>query len=344
MDAGSQALSEALRSSFNIVRFALGILIVVFIFSGSFQVNQQEMAIKLHFGKPVGTGEGALIGPGIHWAFPYPIDEIVKVPIKGAQQVDSTVGWYATTKVMEAAGTEPYAGPTLNPAVDGYALTADGNIIHTRATLTYKIIDPVRYIFNFTNAAVAVQNALDNALIDAAAHFTVDDILTRDVIGFNDAVRKRASDLVEKHDLGVSVEQCTVQSIAPRQTKEAFANVLKAELNRSKLLNDARSYENQITNRAGADAVSRVNFAESDRARLISDVAARASQFQELLPRYEANPRLFTEQRLADVMGRVMTNAQEKIFLDTTSDGKLTELRLLLNRELPKQKTEEAKP
>ena len=43
-------------------------------------------------------------------------------------------------------------------------------------------------------------------------------------------------------------------------------------------------------------------------------------------------------------MGRVLTNAQDKIFLAESADGKPKELRLLLNREPPKPKTEETKP
>ena len=53
MDAGSQALSEALRSSFGIVKILMVILVGVFIFSGVFQVGPQERAILLRFGKPL---------------------------------------------------------------------------------------------------------------------------------------------------------------------------------------------------------------------------------------------------------------------------------------------------
>ena len=40
----------------------------------------------------------------------------------------------------------------------------------------------------------------------------------------------------------------------------------------------------------------------------------------------------------------MLTNVQDKIFLVDSADGKPKELRLLLNRERPKLKTEEAKP
>jgi membrane protease subunit HflK len=344
VDAGSQALAEALRSSFAIVKFVMILLVLLFLASGFFTVGPQERAIVLRFGKAQGEGEKALLLPGLHWSFPYPIDEHIKVSIGGLQQVTSTVGWYAMTPEQILAGTEPPAGGTLNPIADGYALTADVNIIHTRATLTYRITDPIRYVFSFVNASNAVQSALDNALLSAASRFKVDDILTRDIAGYQEAVRRRAMQLVEKQDLGMLIEQCVVQSVPPRQLKDAFASVLKAEVTRSKVLDEARSYENQVTNKAGADAESRINLAQSDRARLVSDMSAQAERFQELLPQYQNHPTLFAQQRLTETLGRVFTNVQDKIFLTESTDGKPKELRLLLNREPQRPKTEEAKP
>jgi membrane protease subunit HflK len=345
MDAGSQALSEALKSSFAIVKFVMGLLVLVFIFSGFFTVGPQQRAIVLRFGKPVGgETEKALKGPGLHWCAPYPIEEAVLVSISGIQQVKSTVGWYAVTAAQEAAGTEPMAGMTLNPAQDGSVFTADGNIVHSRATLTYRINLPVNYTFDFVNASNAVQNALDNSLVWAASHFTVDDILTRDVLGFREAVRRRVVDLIDKQGLGVIVEQCSVQSVPPRQVKDAFADVLKAEVGRSKVLNDARSYENQVLSKASADSRGRINLAESERARLVQDVRSQAERFNELLPKYRANPTLFVQQRLTETLGRVYTNVQDKIFVTESPDGNPKELRYLFNREPAKPKTEENKP
>jgi len=344
VDAGSQALAEALRSSFAIVKFVMVLLVLVFLASGFFTVGPQERAIVLRFGKPVGEGEKALLEPGLHWSFPYPIDENIKVSLTGLQHVRSTVGWYAMTPEQVLAGIEPPAGGTLNPIVDGYALTADANIIHSRATLTYRIKDPIQYVFSFVTASNTVQSALDNGLLYAASRFKVDDVLTRDIAGFQEAVRRRTTQLVENQKLGVVVEQCVVQSAPPRQLKDAFANVLKAEVMRSKLLNEARTYENQVTNRASADAESLVNLAQSDRARLVSDTSAQAERFQEILPQYRRHPALFGEQRLTETLGRVLTNVQDKIFLADSGDGNRKELRLLLNREVPKPKTEETKP
>ena len=342
-DANSQALSEALRSSFVIVKVAMAVLVVVILGSGIFTVGPQEKAIILRFGKPVGDGPKMLLGAGLHWAFPQPIDEVVKIPISEIQKVTSSVGWYLTTPEMEAAGTEPPAGASLNPQIDGYVVTADRNIIHTRATVSYNIDNPRTAIFNFASGtnhqfnlagiSNAVQNAANNALVATAARFNVDDILTGRVGEFKDAVEQRVNELVDRAHLGVVVDQCLVQSAAPRQLKDVFAAVTSARQNREKILSEAAGEASRITNNAAAQAFAIINAAESARNNFVQSVSSEADAFTQLLPKYQSNPRLYAELELARTMSIVLTNVQDKIFLPQRADGKPRELRLQLNRE-----------
>lgn len=348
-DAGSQALAEALRSSFVVVKIAMVLLIFAIPLAGFFTVGPQEKAVVLRFGKPVGEGQKMLLGAGLHWSLPYPIDDVIRIPISEIQKVTSTVGWYATTPEQELAGTEPPAGPSLNPAVDGFVITADRNIIHTRAIVSYHIDDPQAAIFHFTSGtnqdfniagvSNAVLNAANNALIYTASRFSVDDVLTRDIAGFQDAVQRRVVELVDSAHLGVTVNQCQVQSIPPRQLKDVFAQVTTARQNYDKLINDARSEENRILSQAGAQATSITNAAESARIRFVTGVESDAEAFAKLLPRYRSNPGLFEQMELAKAMTQILTNVQDKIFLSERADGKPRELRLLLNREPPQPKS-----
>jgi modulator of FtsH protease HflK len=334
-DAGSQALEAALRSSFAIVRVVMVVLLLVFFASGFFSVGPQEKAIILRFGRSVGEGKEALLGAGLHWSLPFPIDEVVKVPITEIQTIESTTGWYATTKAEEAAGTGQPAGPSLRPGVDGYTMTSDGNIMHARATLRYRIEDPIRYVFGFVNASNRVQDALDNALLHAATQFKVDDALTRDVAAFKDAVRRRATEVLARENVGVTIEQCEVQTREPRQVKDDFAKVLKAEVMRSQKLTEAHSTENRLTNQASADAKSLVDAAESDRKNLVEGLRGEAARFSDLLPKYRTNRVLLVEQRVNETVGRTFTNVQDKVYVPSGS------LRyLLLNKEWPRVKTE----
>lgn len=346
LDPGSQALAEALKSSFGIVKVVMVLLVIVFLSSGFFTVGPQERAVVLRFGKPVSEGQQALLGPGLHFALPYPVDEVVKVPITEVQRITSTVGWFYTTPEQEVAGTEPMGSIALNPLVDGYVVTADKNIIHARAILNYRIEDPIQFVFDFAgttnypyngaSASNLVLNALNDALVQSAGDFKVDDILTRDVFGFKDAVKRRVTERLAAHKLGVVVEQLDVVTRPPLSLKGDFARVSDAAQRRDNLISAARSYQNQTLSKAGAQAAALTNMAESDRTWYVESLRAEASRFNDLLPKYRANPELFVQLRLTETLGRVMTNVQDKIYLTEQTD----ELRLLLNREPQKLKSE----
>jgi membrane protease subunit HflK len=341
MDVGSQALTEALRSSFAIVRFVMFLLVLVFLASGFFKVEPNERAMILRFGKPLGEKEKALLGPGLHWSFPYPIDEVQKISVTGVQKVTSDVGWFAVTPEQELSGNLPMAGPSLNPAIDGYTLTADANIIHVRSTLYYRIDNPVQFTFGFVDASNIVQNALNNAIVYASAHFDVDDILTRDKAGFKEAVQKRATQLLEKQNVGVVVDECDVQTAWPRQpaVAAAFSAVLSAQISRVRLLQEASTETNRILTAAVATSNSIVNLAETERAQYINNVASRATNFVNILPFYRTNADLFVQKNLNETMARVLTNVQEKIYVPESVNGKTRDLWLSLNREPPKPLT-----
>ena len=337
-DATSQALADALKSSFAIIKILMGILVVVFLFSGFFQVGTQEKALILRFGKPVGGDEAKLLGPGPHWAFPYPIDEVVKIPIGQIQTVNSTVGWYNTSAAKEAAGNEPPPRASLDPALDGYVITSDGNIVHVRGTLLYRITEPgVRYVFDFESASNLVQNIFNNAIIYAAANYTVDDAWTRDIAGFREKVRSRVEDLAAQYRIGITVDQINLQTIPPRQLKAAFDAVLDAVVRRTTTLNEARGYENQAISKAKAEAASRINIGETERNRMVEFVAAEAKRFNDALPAFKANPDLFVQRRQLDSLQKVLANASRKYLLPDRG-GKPIDLRIELNAEQEKIK------
>lgn len=331
-ETGSRALAEALSTSFSLVKIVMIGLVVVFLVSNFFIVGPQERAIVLRLGKPVGEGADVLLGPGLHFALPYPLDVVKRIPITELQQVVSTIGWYATTPELEQAGQEPPAMPSLDPNVQGYVLTAERNILHARAQLTYLITDPVRFVLDFTNAPAALRDALDNALVRTAAQMPVDLMLTNNAI-LNENLAREVSRLIAERQLGVSVDRCDVRVEPPLFLKDAFRRVLTAQVDSSTAINDARRAQNQLTNQASGTAVTLVNLAESQRRRLVEMTDGEARRFLELLPQYQANPELLIQQRYNEVISKVISNAQEQVFIASRPDGQPRELRLLLNRD-----------
>lgn len=329
-DASSQALSEALSSSFVLVRLLIVALLVALAFSCCFQVKQNEVAVVLRFGRPVGdTPEERIQRPGLHWSLPYPIDEVVKIPLGESSMVRSTIAWYLQDPADEAAGRKPPELDRLTPGRDGHVLTSDGNILHVRAILRYRIADPVAYTFNFRNPTNLLINALNNSVHWAAVRTTADNALYKDVPAFRELVRTRLGQLIEISRLGVRIDQLELQTEPPQFVKNAFDRVIGADLDSDKRKKEAQGEAERITREAVGESARVVDTARAAANTLIQSLAADARTFQEQLPEYRKSPALVkTRLRLASI-GRVFTNSVDKWYLPAG----VHELRINLSRE-----------
>ena len=301
-DAGFQALSEALGSSFVIVKIIMGILVVVFLGSGFFTVASQERAIVLRFGKPVGVGEEQLLQPGPHWAFPYPIDEVVRIPFTLFQTAVSSAGWHPP-----GAEANPSVIPFLNPEADGYTLTKDGNLMHVRATMRYRISDPLQYALNFVNASNVVIHVLDNALFYSSEFFTIDDSRTNNQ-AIKEMITQRVEALVQAHELGIKVEQVNVEAKPPLSLNASFEAVSKAEQDRGQTNQAMRTYAATVTAKAQGEANAVINAGQTERNRLILETSSELNAFTNQLVYYRANPQFWLNRTRDETAIRVFTN------------------------------------
>ena len=332
-DSTTMALADALSSSFKIIQGLMIGLVVIFLGSGFFTVEPNEVAVKLRFGKPVGTGEDRILQQGLHWSPPSPIGEIVKIPIGETRSAVATNCWYAVTPEMEISGQLPYATSSLRPGVDGYAITSDENIIHARADAKYLISDPVAFKFDFLDVEDLLRNALNNALLFAAAQTTADDALYRDRVGFKDRVRLRFLSNIQKAQLGIRLQSLDVQTFPPMFVKEAFDQVTQTEQAVSQMRNEAEGDAAQTLRRAQGEAQAIINQGMSRSNLITSRVIADAKVFEQLKPHYEANPQFFRSRLLIERMGRILTQANDTWLLPRVAPGQTQELRLQLNRE-----------
>jgi membrane protease subunit HflK len=326
-DAGTQALAEALRSSFVIVQIIMVALVLVFLGSGFFTVGPQEKAVILRLGKPVDGGR--LLGPGAHWAWPAPIDEVIRLHITSLSHAESSVGWYLTAQERATGAPMPAALPKLNPANNTYALTADTNIIHVMAVAQYTITDPTAFHFSFSDAPSFITNALNNALLRASSEFPIDGILTSNRAKFRERVQQQVNELIESEHLGVMVGQVDVFSSPPLHLEAKFKEVDQAVVKRDSMLAQAKTYDTTNVARARGEADTRAKVADAVRKRKVDMMAAQADIFPKLLAQYARNPELFKRIRQMSILENVYTNAQEKIVVPPNSH----EYRFQLNRE-----------
>ena len=122
---GYSYLSNALKVSFILLKIIMVVLIGLFIASGFRTIGHDEQALVLRFGKIRGIGEERLLGPGLKWVMPYPVDEIIRIPTQRKINVPLNLFWYYQKpgeEMGETAKEKSPPTPTLNPLTDGYCL------------------------------------------------------------------------------------------------------------------------------------------------------------------------------------------------------------------------------
>ncbi|MFM8359898.1 MAG: hypothetical protein ACKOET_15240, partial [Verrucomicrobiota bacterium] len=120
-----------------------------------------------------------------------------------------------------------------------------------------------------------------------------------------------------------------VEVAAPLFVKDFFEQVLSAEQDRNKKINEAQGEYDRITREADGEARRIVSGGMVASNALVQSVTADARFFADQLPFYRDNPALFRRRLRVETVTRVLTNAQEKHFLPSAAD----ELRVNLSRE-----------
>src|SRR6202049_3950011 len=99
-------------------------MVVLYALSGITIVKADEVAVILRWGRLVGdTPALQQHGPGLLFAFPRPVDQVVRVQVKHLWEGPDTA------LIIDAHEVDEYPAPTLNPLTQGYALPGDQNVV-----------------------------------------------------------------------------------------------------------------------------------------------------------------------------------------------------------------------
>ncbi len=360
-DVASQALNEALRVSFRILKFAMLLVIVLFLFSGVFTVGQHEQAFVLRFGRLVTDREGkGVLGPGLHFAWPFLVDEVVRFPVMRDLSLPLDSFWHEE-QPRELGRRTP---PGLAPDRGGYNLTGDVNILHSRWTVTYSIADPVKFFEKLGDPAdlapgknagpvKKLLRALFNSIvIRTIARYPVDDAYGGKREALSAEVEKALIAELDRLDVGVRINDVILEVITPPvQTKKAFDDVTNAREERGKLVAAAEGYRAKTEREAEGEAARVVAEAMAYKTRIVAQAKADASYMASLLKQYPDDRQMLNRvlrQRLIEVLTEALSEADE-VYVVAPGAGGPQELRIYLNRdpqamrEVMKKRAEEEK-
>lgn len=323
-DIASKSLSDALRLSFNIIKVLVGVVVLLFLTSGIFIVEQHEAGIILRFGRPVDR----VLEPGLHWAWPFLIDEHVKVPVGRVHA--------ASVSFMPREAPRDRVPPTLRPGTDWYVLTGDANIIHSSWVVRYRIADPMAYLFSTENPQRVLEVLTKEAVLRAAGSFDVDSALRTDVDGLRRRVHSAVSAGLLEYDTGLMVEGIEVDAIMPPpQVRDSFVSVILAEQERSEKMSEARAYASRLLSGVEGDAGRLLSEARTYKTRVVERARGDEQYIVDLLKEYPDDPAglsVFLDQLYLDSISRVLAGFDEKFIIEREAE-KDREIRYLLGRE-----------
>ncbi len=291
LDAAGSSLSEALQVSFIILKIIMIVLVIVFLASGFRTVGSDEQAFVLRFGKIRGAGEDRILGPGLQWIFPYPIEEIVKIPV--AKKVNLAVNsfWYyqsASEMLPQKIKARRDVKPVLYPTRDGYCITrsekqkqtvadfagSDYNIVHCKWQLTYQIDDPERFFrnvyvrnvkpgeiyFDVIRESITpfLKDLVDGAVVATMVNYTIDEaISSQDRIPKH--VKKLLQERLDKIESGIKAVSVQLTAITwPRQVDYAFLASIKASQGSQKAISEAKGYAENTLNEAAGPVAAKI--------------------------------------------------------------------------------------
>ncbi len=285
LDTASKSLSEALRLSFIILKAIMIVLIILFFASGFRMVGSDEQALVLRFGKIRGLREDRILEPGLHWVFPYPIDEIVKIPVEKKVNLVINSFWYEE-KPLRSPTARERIGRTLEPIRDGYCITrsekqtetigdsagSDYNILHCKWQLTYQVKDPElknpeRFFKNVyvedirpgqiyldvmkESITPLLKSLFADAVVTAMVNYTIDEAMFEKVGFLTEHVKHLLQEKLDKIESGITVESVQLTDITwPRQVNAAFEALISASQDSQKAVHEARTYAQKTLNEA----------------------------------------------------------------------------------------------
>jgi membrane protease subunit HflK len=276
----------------------LGVLaagaLLVWALSGFYQVDQQERAVVLRFGKYLETKQ-----PGLQWN-PPGIDRVIKLNI---------------TRVRSASFRE-------------IMLTQDENIVEVQMSVQYVIDDPKNFVLKVRDPEISLQHAAQSALRHVVGGTDMDPVLTEGRAQIGLEVEQRLQDYLSFYETGILVSKVNVDdSKPPSQVQAAFDDVIKAREDEERVKNEAQAYANGIVPEARGRAQRALEEANAYREQVIANAEGEAERFNRLLAEYQKAPRVTRERLYLDAIQNVYSNTS-KVMVDVEGGNNMMYLPL----------------
>jgi membrane protease subunit HflK len=267
------------RGPSSLIGLVLPALLLAWVLSGCYTIDEQERGVVLRLGAYVGTD-----GPGFHWHFPWPVENVIKVNVTGVRSVN--------------------ARSTL--------LTNDENIVDVALTVQYRVSSAVDYVFSGQDADKdsVVQQATASALQEVIGRSTMSEVITGSGDKLADHIKHLVQARLDDYKAGIMLSDVAIQDVKPPDAvKGAFEDVNRAREEMRRVKSEAQAYVNDRLPRARGDATRLLAEAKAYRDQTVARAQGDASRFTELLTEYRRAPQVTRDRLYLDAMSDVLSQS-----------------------------------
>jgi len=296
----------------------VAVVVALWLASGIYVVGADEQGAVKRFGEHTVTTE-----PGLHYHLPWPIETVHTPKVTQVRRVE--VGFRAREGNQDS----------MHVPKEALMLTGDEAVVDLQFAVQYHIKDAADYLFNVADPDGTVRSVAETAIREVIGQRPIDDILTRERAAVAQDTRTLMQEILDRYGTGLQLTEIALQDAqAPEPVRPAFRDVISAREDRTRAVNEAEAYANDILPRARGRAERILQEAEGYQARVVNQAQGSASRFRDVYEEYRQNPDITTERLYLETMERVLGDAN-KVMVDLPKSGNLMYLPL---QEILKQK------
>ncbi|MEM6330780.1 MAG: protease modulator HflK [Planctomycetota bacterium] len=304
------SIAEGVRAGSRVVGWLAIGLFVLFWCSGITTIGPGEVGLVLRCGRLTGASPTDRVRqPGLLLALPYPIDEVIRVPVKQEREIA------ITGLRRDDVG--------VGRGLPGYALSGNQSILEADITLKYRVSDPVAFTFANQDPERILRDTVIGAASEVIAQWRIDDALRLQREATNGAeklaavVQQQAQSLIDGMQLGVQLTAVEFREVQPPvEVAAAFQAVQSERIAIETRKREAEGYAARVVPAAEAESNSLIQQAT----RRATDLRTRAEEevalFDRVREEYVRNPELVWSRLHLETIEGLMRRGSRFRFVD----------------------------
>lgn len=275
---------------------------LIWLATGFYMVGPGEQGVIRQFGKEI-----AATGPGLHYHFPWPIQQADVVNLERIRRAE--IGFRSGRRFDEAF--------TERVPQEALMLTGDANIVEAQVIVQYRIKDAGKYLFRLRDPDENLRAVAEVALRSAVGNTTIDEVLTSGRARVQEETHALLQQLLDDYQAGLQVTEVRLQVVdPPDQVKDAFHEVVRAREDLEKLINQSRGYREDLLPKARGEGEKIRRAAEGYKEERVLKAQGEADRFLALLGEYQKAPQVTRDRIYLETMIRILPRVQKTVIAD----------------------------